>query len=211
MKHLKYLQICQGLLVSFLTLIFTIPLITKADSNYGASTYGTCSYGVACATSTISITTNSNLSLTVNFSSSNCAISSDSVVVTTNNSTGYKLFLYSQNASSYLTGAQNINPTTGTMASPIALASNTWGYRVNYNSSRSTDFANVVNFGAGPSTTSSTFAKVLATNPGDNIINTSTSYSSGDTTSVTYGVCANTSLPSGSYTDTIIYTAATNP
>lgn len=196
MKHLKYLQICQALAASCLLLIFVIPLVTRADSNYGVSAYGTCSYGSACPSS-LTISSSNSLSMSINFTSGNCGSSSDSVVVSTSNSTGYKLFLYSQNASSYLSGPSNISPTTGTVVSPINLASNTWGYRVD----------GVLNFGTGQTT----YARVLATNPGDNIINRTTAYPSGDTTTVQYGVCANTSIPSGSYSDTIIYTAATNP
>jgi len=218
MKHLKYLQICQALLASCLLLIFIVPIGINADSNYSNGSYGSCAYGVACS-STLSITSGGTVSLNVVFSnlSSACKINSDSVTVATNNSTGYKLYLMGLNSSGYLTGSTNISSTTYTRTTSTGLPYNTWGYRIDDTSSLGT------NFGAGPTTTSTNpnavnFAKVpypwTNTAPVSNmdlIESPSTAQAGGKSTVVWYGICANTTIPSGAYTDTAIYTAITNP
>jgi hypothetical protein len=203
-----------------LLLVFIVPLITRADANYGYGAYGACSYGVACPTSTtLTITSSSSVSLNVTFSggSNACAIGSDNVTVTTDNSTGYKLYLMGLNSSGYLTGATNISSTTATETTATGLANNTWGYRIDDTTSLGT------NFGSGPTTSSTNpssanFAQVpypwtntTAVTSMDLIESPTTAQSGGKITPVWYGICVDTSIPSGSYTNTIIYTAVTNP
>lgn len=218
MKHLRYLQICQALVASCLLLIFIVPLVIRADANFGSNSYGACSYGVACP-STLILTTNSNVSLAVAFngSSSACSISNDNVTTTTTNSTGYNLYLMGVNSSGYLSGSTNINSTTYTNTTSTGLPYNSWGYRIDDSGTLGT------NFGSGPTTTSTNphtanFAKVpypwTSSSPLSNmnlISAPTTAQPSGNTTVVWYGVCANTTIPSGSYSDTIVYTAVTNP
>jgi hypothetical protein len=169
---------------------------------------------------TLQISSGSSASLNVSFTASvsnACAINSDNVTVTSGNSTGYKLYLMGLNSSGYLTGSTNISSTTYTRTTSTGLPYNTWGYRIDDTSSLGT------NFGAGPTTTSTNpnavnFAKVpypwTNTAPVSNmdlIESPSTAQAGGKTTKVWYGICANTSIPSGAYTDTVIYTAITNP
>lgn len=132
---------------------------------------------------------------------------SDTVSVSTNNSTGYFLTLADADANTNLvSGANNIAAHSGTQASPTTLANNTWGYRVD----------GVGGFGAGPTSAetnngSSTtiWAGVPATGS-PNTLKTTSSTAANDTTTVWYGVRVNTTLPSGIYTDTVTYTATTN-
>lgn len=135
-------------------------------------------------------------------------IASDTVTVSTNDSAGYTLTLAETGASSTLTSGSNTIPaSTGTQTSPIAMLANTWGYRVD----------GVGGFGAGPTSGQSStaisgtikFAAVPAT-ASPNTIKTTSGVASNDTTTVWYGVAANTSQASGTYTNSVTYTATTN-
>lgn len=131
---------------------------------------------------------------------------SDTVTVNTNNAAGYNLTLAMNTATRTLAkGADTIDPSTGTLAAPIAPAVNTWGYRVD----------GLTGFGAGPAsalnnatTTTLTFAGVPATATPDEI-KTTTTTATNDTTTVWYMVAANNSKPNGIYTNTVVYTATT--
>lgn len=133
--------------------------------------------------------------------------SSDTVSVSTNNALGYFLTLADNDADTNLVnGANNIAAHAGTQASPTVLALNTWGYRVD----------TVGGFGAGPTSaetnngsSTTTWAGVPATGSPNTLKTTSTT-ATNDTTTVWYGVRVNTTLPSGTYTDTVTYTATTN-
>ncbi len=84
---------------------------------------------------------------------------------------------------------------------------NTWGYRVD----------GIGGFGAGPTSAQSSaaisgsikFAAVPATGS-PNTIKTTTGTASSDTTSVWYGIAANTTQPNGTYTNSVTYTATAN-
>lgn len=132
-------------------------------------------------------------------------IASDTVTVSTNDSAGYTLKLGETAASSSLTsGSNTIAAVSGTQAAPVAETASTWGYRVD----------NVGGFGAGPTTGASSaaisgtikFAAVPATASPDTLKNTSTT-AANDTTTVWYGVAVNTSTPTGTYTNSVTYTA----
>lgn len=134
-------------------------------------------------------------------------IANDIVTVSTNDSAGYTLKLGETTASSALvSGGNSIVASAGTLAAPIAQSVNTWGYRVD----------NIGGFGAGPTTGVTNaaigaikFAAIPATATPDTIKATATTASS-DTTSVWYGVAVNTVTPSGSYTNSVTYTAIAN-
>lgn len=156
----------------------------------------------------ISMTTSTPVSISLTPTSGGVvSSSSDTVSVSTNNATGYFLTLADNNADTNLVnGANNIAAHAGTQASPTALANNTWGYRV----------VGVGGFGAGAyaaetnnGSSTSTWAGVPATGSA-NTLKTTSSTATNDTTTVWYGVRVNTSLPSGTYTDTVTYTATTN-
>lgn len=159
--------------------------------------------------STVSLlTSNGNVNVNVIPSAAGAqTISSDTVTVSTNNSAGYRLQLSTTAAGTALTsGANSIPAASGTQAAPAVLGANTWGYRVD----------GVGGFGAGPTTavssqpiTTRTFAGVPApTAP--SILKTTSSTATNDTTTVWYSVAANTSTPSGTYTNSVTYTAVAN-
>lgn len=135
-------------------------------------------------------------------------IASDTVTVSTNDSAGYTLTLAANTANTNLvSGSNNIAASSGTQTTPVVQVVNTWGYRVD----------GVGGFGAGPTSSASNqaisgtvkFAGVPATGSANTIKTTATTASS-DTTSVWYGVAANTSQPSGTYTQTVTYTCTAN-
>ena len=174
--------------------------------NYGSGTYGACQYG----TCGITISSNGNVSLNVTLSpSGNCTIQKDVVTVTTDDSSGFTLTLIDNSAdNSLISGANSISATSASQASPATLGTNRWGYRVD----------GLGSFGSGPtsaqsniSSSSLTFAAVpLSTSSADTIATTNTAAGSEVDTNVWYGVCADTSTHSGTYTSQVTYTAVTN-
>ena len=134
-------------------------------------------------------------------------LSSDTVTVSTNDSSGYTLQLAETGASSNLvSGGNTIPPSSGTQGTPVAMSVNTWGYRVD----------SVGGFGAGPTSSQSSaaigsikFAAVPVT-ASPNTLKTTSGVASSDTTTVWYGVAANTSQATGTYTNSVTYTATAN-
>lgn len=134
-------------------------------------------------------------------------IANDVVTVSTNDAAGYTLKLEETNAATALTAGSNTIPaSSGTQAAPVAQAVNTWGYRVD----------GIGGFGAGSTSAVSNaaigsvkFAAVPASGS-PNTIKSTAATASNDTTNVWYGVAANTSTPSGSYTNSVTYTAVAN-
>jgi hypothetical protein len=135
-------------------------------------------------------------------------IASDIVTVSTNDASGYTLQLGETTATSNMVSGGNTLPaSSGTQTTPAAMSVNTWGYRVD----------GIGGFGAGPTSTASSaaisgsikFAAVPAT-ASPNTIKTTSGTASNDTTTVWYGVAANTSQASGTYTNSVTYTATAN-
>ena len=175
---------------------------------------------VLASTASTNTTINANLGSTISVSSSGTVTinitpvaggsqtsASDTVSVSTNNSSGYALTLADSDATTTLAnGGNTIAAHAGTQASPTALANNSWGYHVD----------SIGGFGTGgaveSNVTSSSikYAGVPATGS-PNTIKTTATTASGDTTTVWYGVKADTTNPNGTYTDTVTYTATTNP
>ena len=171
----------------------------------------------ATATTTISSQINAVISLfttsgTVNdnitpTSAGAQTIQSDTVTISTNDSSGFTLQLAETGASSALTsGGNSIPASSGTVSSPVTMTANTWGFRVD----------SLSGFGSGPTSAVTnqaigalTFAAVPATASPQTLKNTSGT-ASNNTTTVWYGVAANTSQPSGTYTNSVTYTATTN-
>lgn len=135
-------------------------------------------------------------------------IASDTVTVSTNDPSGYTLTLQETGASTDLVSGGNTIPhSSGSQTTPVAMSANTWGYRVD----------GIGGFGAGPTSgqssaaISGTIKFAAVPNTGlPNTIKTTSGTASGDTTSVWYGVAANTSQPFGTYTNSVTYTATTN-
>lgn len=186
--------------------VAVLPLVSAYALNYGSGTYGSCQFN------TCSLTISSNGTVNVNVTPTSggaCTIQSDTVGVTTDDSSGFNLTLQSSGVGSSLKyGTNLIAPTTGTQSSPIALTANRWGYRVD----------GVGGFGSGPTTAqsnisipSTTFAAVPTTlGSADTLANTSAPANPTVNTTVWYGVCADTTVKSGTYTLVVNYTAVTN-
>lgn len=132
---------------------------------------------------------------------------SDTVTISTNNTAGYTLQLAETTAATALTSGSNTIPaTSGTQASPTALTANQWGYRVD----------GTGGFGAGPTSALSsaaigsvTYAGVPAT-ASPNTIKTTATTATNNTTTVWYSVAVNTATPTGTYTNSVTYTAVNN-
>ena len=173
---------------------------------YGIGSYGTCEFGSCSITLTSSTTISANITPS---GSTTCTVVKDTVSVRTGSSTGYTLQVNDADADTKLnrSGSGSINPTSGTRAAPTVLTANSWGYRVD-------GFAG---FGAGPTSAVSNasipslqFAGMPALDSSDIIASKASAASVAEITPVWYGVCSDTTIPAGAYTDTVIYTALTN-
>lgn len=163
----------------------------------------------ASINSTIGVSSGGTVNLSVTPGSGGTVTSgSDTVQVTTSDSLGYTLTFADADSTSYLaSGSNHINAASGTQASPANLSTNnTWGYRVD----------TVGGFGNGPTTTESnasssafTWAGVPASTSA-NTIKTTNVPASNDPTTFWYAVRADQTIPSGTYTDTVTYTATAN-
>ena len=148
---------------------------------YGAGTYGSnVPYGSETSLS-ISATAAVNLSLSPS-TSGTLGTASGPVVVTSTDVVGYKLYIRAVGSTDMTTGVGSIPASANVSTAPLAL--NTWGY----NTTGTTDFLGI--------TTSDVLIK---TGNGP--------FSTGDTTTVTYGLNIDRSKAAGTYTSTIIYTA----
>jgi hypothetical protein len=187
-----------------------VAVITQLSSvqalPYGRGAYGKCQFG-SC-----SITLTSSTSIAANITpsgSTKCSVVKDDVSVRTGSSTGYTLQLSDTDTNTNLvrTGGGTIAATSGTRNVSTVLSANTWGYRVD----------GVGSFGAGPTSAAtnasiptSTYAGVPVYGSSDSIATTATAASVAVITPVWYGICSNTSIPAGTYTDTVLYTALIN-
>ena len=183
-------------------IILGSPLLAGATT---AST--TISSNISSVISLLSTSGTVNVNVTPTGSGAQ-TISSDTVTVSTNDASGYTLQLGETTAASALTsGGNTIAASSGTQTTPAVMSANTWGYRVD----------SVGGFGAGTTSSQSSaaisgtikFAAVPAT-ASPNTIKTTAGTASGDTTAVWYGVAANTSQPSGTYTNSVTYTVTAN-
>ena len=155
--------------------------------------------------SAISITSSGTVTINVTpTASGSLSSASDTVTVSTNNTAGYDLTLADSDASTDLvSGGNNIAAHAGTYASPTALVNNRWGYAV---AGGSFDASYSAETNAASST--SKWAGVPATGSAQNLKSTATT-ASAEVTTVWYAVKANSTQPSGTYTDSVTYTATT--
>jgi hypothetical protein len=175
--------------------------------NYGSGTYGWCEYGTVCS---ITLVSDGNITLNVTpTSGGSCTIHSDTASVQTDDTNGYVLTLADTTTNtSLVNGSHSITAGSGTLASPAALTSNSWGWRVD----------SLGSFGSGPTTAqdnvspdSTSFAAIQSSSDTpDTIATSSTAADPAVVTTVWYGECANTSVVSGSYATTVTYTAVAN-
>lgn len=193
-----------GMFTALAAAIFYVPYVSA--QNYGSGNYGSCTYN-GCG---ITITSDGTVSLNVTpGGSTTCTVQSETVGVNTQSTTGYTVTLSDTDADNSMAGSNGgtITAANGTYASPSALTANKWGYRVDNRGS----------FGAGPTSAvtnagvpSATFARTPALGSADTIISSNGPANPTANTTVWYGLCANSSLPSGTYTDDVIYTAVVN-
>jgi hypothetical protein len=135
-------------------------------------------------------------------------INSDTVTVSTNDSAGYALTLAATTSQVTLnSGSNTIAASAGTQTTPVTQANNTWGYAVQslggfntsgYASQSSAAISGTLKFAGVPASGSA------------NTLKTTAGTATNDTTTVWYAVAANTSQPSGTYTDSVTYTATAN-
>lgn len=134
------------------------------------------------------------------------SINNDTVTVGTNDADGYTLTLNDSDTTYTLaSGGNSFANSSGTPASPAALSNNTWGWRVDA----------LGGFGAGPTADTNnaapsalTFAGIPA-NASPFTINSSAATGT-EVTEVWYSARANDTQPTGTYTNTVTYTATVN-
>ncbi len=182
--------------------IVAVPLSVQAATDNEPTTIN------AVIASTISVTTSGTVNLNVTPVSGGAQTSaSDTVTVATNNATGYTLTLANSDTTlTLVNGANTIAAHTGTQAASTVLANNSWGYHVD----------GIGNFGSGGAVETNVTSSAIKyagvpSSASPNTIKTTATTASGDVTSVWYAVKADTTKPNGTYTDTVTYTATTNP
>lgn len=182
--------------------MLTAPVIAAASS----TTSTTISSSIGSVISLLSSNGTVNVNVTPTGSGAQ-TIASDTVTVSTNDSSGYTLQLAETSASGNMVSGGNTLPaSSGSQASPVAMSANTWGYRVD----------SVGGFGAGPTSGATSqaisavkFAAVPAT-ASPNTLKTTSGTASSDTTTVWYAVAASTAQPTGTYTNSVTYTVTAN-
>ncbi len=192
--------------VTSLTLITFATIFPAHGLTYGIGSYGTCQF------SSCSITLSSSTTLAANITpgaGTTCTVVKDDVSVRTGSSTGYTLQVNDDDTDTSMnrSGGGAITAISGTQTSPSTLTANTWGYRVD----------SLSGFGAGPTSAVSNaavpsvqFAAIPVSGSPDTIATKNSAASVAEVTSVWYGLCSDTSIPAGSYTDMVLYTALTN-
>ena len=174
------------LILTFLLLIAITFLPFVAESTVFASPYGVGKYDANVpygGQTQLSISTSGDVTVAISPSTGGTlASAAGTVTVVSSDVVGYKLYVRSLSSTSMTNGAASIPASSN--GSPAALAVNTWGYNLDGSSNY----------------TGMTLSDVLirsATQP----------YTSGDITTVTYGVKVDNAKPAGSYNDSVIYTA----
>lgn len=179
---------------------------TTDNTTYGSGSYGGCEYGSCTLTLASGGATGVNVLPTP---TGRCTVQSDTVSVLTNSSSGYSMTMTTATADNAMTGsAGSIDASSGTAVSPVTLAMNTWGYRID----------GLSGFGAGPTNSqtngsipSVAFAGVPASGQTPTAVaSTIAAASPAQETTVWYGICADDSVPSDTYSVSVMYTAVTN-
>lgn len=184
-----------------------IGVTALALAPFAASAIDTNTTVNAVINSTISMTSSGTVTLNVLPVSGGAQTSaSDTVSVSTNHAAGYNLSLANNDANTALVnGAATLTAHTGTFAAPTALANNTWGYAV-AGGAFDASYAVLTN-----ATGSATKWAGVPASASPQILKTTATTASGDSTTVWYAAKVDTSKANGTYTDTVVYTATTNP
>lgn len=183
------------------------PAIASAVSNTAATTVS------ATIGDTITISSGPTVSLSITPTPGGVVTSSsDTVTVSTNKAAGYVLTLQDTDATTTLvSGGNTFTASAGTKAAPVTLAAGTWGVAV----ATGTTGIGTNGFDASYSaennngTSTSKWAGVPVSGA-PMMLKTTASAASNDTTTVWYAAKATSSQPSGTYTDSVTYTATTN-
>ena len=144
----------------------------------------------------------------------------DTVNVVTNSPNGYNLYVSTstpdnniyQNGDSSTASQGYFRPSSGTTTSPAPLEKDTWGFALNKsNNTYGANFADVTKYADSgvPDATSTWSAVPNADNLSDAHISSADSpnYEDGTDVDIYYGISASTSLPTGSYSGIVTYTA----
>lgn len=163
--------------------------------------------------SVISVTTDSTVAISLTPTAGGVVSSnSDTVLVSTNNATGYNLGVADSDATTTLaSGGNNFPASSGTKAAPIALANNTWGFAV----ATATTGIGTNGFDASYSAESNNASSTskwagMPASGAPVMLKTTATTATSDSTTVWYAAKATTAQPNGTYTGTVTYTATTN-
>lgn len=161
----------------------------------------------------ISVTTATPVALAITPTSGGSLTSnSHTVQVSTNNSTGYNLAVNDADATTTLAnGASTLAASTGTKTAPIALVNNTWGVAV----ATATPGIGTNGFDATYSAETNATGSIskwagMPASGTPMLLKSTTATATNDSTTVWYAAEVNTSVPDGTYTGTVTYTATTN-
>ena len=145
------------------------------------------------------------------------AMGVDALTVNTNAANGYKLYISTSSANTglYKGGDTSVSPyiaqSAGSLTTPVQLAVNTWGYATNKdNASAGSDTGGTAGTPGATITKDSAYYVGVPAEGSSNLLYTNSAPTTGvdqQVLSVYYGVNANTGLSSGSYTNTVQYTA----
>lgn len=185
--------------------VFGVALVASPAIVSAATTTGNTTINATLA-SVISMTTSGTVSVAVTPTSGGVVSSaSDTVAVSTNNTTGYTLSMSDGDTNtSLVSGSNTIGAHGGTFAAPTALTGNAWGYAIaggNFTASYTAETNNA---------SSTTKWAGVPSSASPQTLKTTASTASGDTTTVWYGVRATAAQAAGTYSDTVTYTATTN-
>lgn len=190
-----------GLTLSFITLGLLIA--PSFALPYGKAKYGSCTYD----TCSITLTSSGTVTLNIDPSASGVyTIQKDSINIQSGATTGYTVDLSASSSTTDLeSGVNKISRLSTSFSSPAVLATNKWGYRID----------DIGSFGSGPTSAvtnalsnSLKFTGIQPVSSADTILSTSSeSVSGGDDYDIWYGVKADSTLPNGTYSQIVTYTA----
>ncbi len=206
MKHIK--QRTGAVAVSALAAVAVLsPAIASAAVQTSNTTIN------ATVNAVISITSGPTVAISLTPTSGGVlSNASDTVSVTTNNTAGYNLTLNDSDATlNLVSGSDTFTATSGTKAAPIALTNGTWGWAVASGTTGIGTNGFDASYSSETNNASSTSKWAAITASGSpTLIKSTSSTASADTTTVWYAAKANATQPTGTYTDTVTYTATTN-
>lgn len=168
-------------------LLFVMLLLVLVPAAVAAAPYGRGKYNenVPYGSETaLSITTDGNVNIPITpTEAGTLGTGASEVTVESTDVVGYRLYISSADGTTTMVNGPDTLPASAN-GSPASLATNTWGY----NTDASSDFVGM------------TTSDVL-------IRNAVGPFTSGDVTTVTYGVKVDNSKPAGLYSANVLYTA----